>query len=250
MPMERADRKTINDDRAAQYPQGHRTEPITSSESKQLLMTLRVQKNELQEKLKHAEDESAQTHQRYLEEQQKYQSALTLYQGEQQKYNTTLALYEEEQQRYQSTLTLYQEEQHRYQSTLTLYQQEKVSNGELWSQIHTLTTERDEYIVLYNQAQSDLKFERRSKAGIKSWETRRKRENERLKQEIGEMTVILRDSIVRRDDAIGNLEALTTRMDRIQNLVDSVEDNSTESPVSLIQKFRRIWQTIQDILAE
>lgn len=117
-------------------------------------------------------------------------------------------------------------------------------------QFETIQAERDQYITLYNEAQSQLKFERHSKAGIKGWETRRKRENERLKQEIGEMTVLLRDSIARKDAAIGNLEELANRMDRIQNLVDSVEATSTDTPIGLLQKFKRIWQAIQDILAE
>ncbi|MGB3615162.1 MAG: hypothetical protein WBA10_15320, partial [Elainellaceae cyanobacterium] len=70
-----------------------------------------------------------------------------------------------------------------------------------------------------------------------------------LKQEIGEMTLLLRDSLERRDAAVGNLEELATRMDRIQNLVDSVEDG-VDTPIGLLQKFRRIVQTVREILAE
>jgi hypothetical protein len=105
-------------------------------------------------------------------------------------------------------------------------------------------------VALYTEAQAELKQERRSKAGIKSWETRRKRENERLKQEIGEMTLLLRDSLERKDAAINNLEALADRMDRIQHLVDSVEGETTNNPVGLVQKMNRIWRAIKDILAE
>ncbi len=118
-------------------------------------------------------------------------------------------------------------------------------------QYKTVLAERDQYITLYNEAQDQLKFERRSKAGIKGWETRRKRENEKLKQEIAEMMVLMRDSLAREETAIGNLEEMATRMDRIQHLVDSVEDDTTDgNPIGLLQKFRRIWQAIQDILAE
>jgi chromosome segregation ATPase len=199
-------------------------------------MTLRAQKSELQQRVEETEQQVEQTRHQYLEEQQRYQ--------------TTLTLYQEEQQKYQSTLTLYQEAQTEAQSYLSLYDQEKARTSELLVQFETVQAERDQYITLYNEAQSQLKFERRSKAGIKGWETRRKRENERLKQEIGEMAVLLRDSIARRDAAIGNLEELANRMDRIQNLVDSVEDTSTDTPLGLVQKFKRIWQAIQDILAE
>lgn len=128
------------------------------------------------------------------------------------------------------------EEQQRYQSTLVLFQKAQA--------------ERDQYFTLYNEAQAELKFERRSKASIKGWETRRKRENERLKQEIGEMVVLLRDSIERKDQAIGHLEEMATRMDRIQNLVDSVEDTTDTTPIGMVQKFKRIWDAIREILAE
>jgi hypothetical protein len=39
-------------------------------------------------------------------------------------------------------------------------------------------------------------------------------------------------------------------MDRIQTLVDSVEEDSQSNPLSLLQKFKRIWQAVKDILAE
>lgn len=220
--MKRADRHDSNHDNEIKHLQGRQKEPLSSHEAKQLIMTLRADKNELRDKVKTVEEQAQQTHHLYLEE----------------------------QKRYQSTLTLYQEAQTQAQSYLTLYDQEKARSGELLVQLQTTQTERDKYITLYNDAQSQLKFERRSKAGIKGWETRRKRENERLKQEIGEMTLLLRDSISRRDSAITNLEELATRMDRIQNLVDSVEGESSDNPVGLLQKFRRIWQAIQAILAE
>jgi chromosome segregation ATPase len=236
MAMRRADRRTSSHENTVRNPQSQQTEPLSTHELKQLLPTLRAQKNELQQKVQETEQRAEQIHHLYLEEQGKYQSTLTLYQ--------------EEHQKYESTLTLYEEAQTQVQSYLALYDQEKARSGELLVKYETAQAERDRYLTLYEETKAELKFERRSKAGIKGWETRRKRENERLKQEIGEMSVLLRDSITRRDAAIGNLEELANRMDRIQNLVDSVESGSGDTPVNLVQKFKRIWQAIQDILAE
>ena len=114
----------------------------------------------------------------------------------------------------------------------------------------TAETERQHYLTLYNQAQDELKFERRSKAGIKGWEARRKRENDRLKQEIAEMTVLLRDSMNREEGALTNLEAIATRMDRIQSLVNSVDEEPGDNAISFLQKLQRIWQAVKEILAE
>lgn len=232
----RADRRDSSYDNAVKYPQSRQAEPMSSHEMKQLIATLRGQKLELQEKLETTEEQFSQVQQQYVAEQERYQSALVLYQEEQQKYQSTLVLYQEAQQQSESYLSLYSEEKNRY--------------GELVLQFETVQTERNQYLTLYNESQEQLKFERRSKAGIKSWETRRKRENERLKKEIGEMALILRDSLERRDLAVSNLESMAQRMDRIQNLVDSVESSSTDNPVGLVQKFRKIWQAIQDILSE
>ncbi|MBW4541727.1 MAG: hypothetical protein KME43_21660 [Myxacorys chilensis ATA2-1-KO14] len=110
--------------------------------------------------------------------------------------------------------------------------------------------QRDRYLTLYNESQDLLKFERRSKAGIKGWETRRKRENQQLKQEISEMTVLLRDSLARKDEATDNLYVLADRMDRIQRLVDSVDEDPTTNPIGMVQKLQRIWQVVKEILAE
>ncbi|WP_416669526.1 hypothetical protein [Egbenema bharatensis] len=236
MATRRADRRTSSYDNTVKNPQSKKVEPLSSHELRQLLLTVRSQKDELQQKVQETEQRAEQTQHLYLAEQGKYQSTLTLYQ--------------EEQKKYESTLTLYEEAQTQVQSYLALYDQEKARSSELLVKYETAQTERDRYLTLYEETKAELKFERRSKAGIKGWETRRKRENERLKQEIGEMSVLLRDSIARRDSAIGNLEELANRMDRIQNLVDSVEGSSGDTPVNLVQKFKRIWQAIQDILAE
>jgi hypothetical protein len=220
--MRRADRRDSSSDYEMQQPRSQQSEPASPHELKLLLQTARVQKDEFQ--------------QRYQEEQQKYQQTLTLYQTEQQSHQSTLGLYQETQSQSQSYLVLYTEEKER--STLLLGQYEQAQ------------AETQRYLTLYTEAQAELKQERRSKAGIKSWETRRKRENERLKQEIGEMTLLLRDSLERKDAAINNLEALADRMDRIQHLVDSVEGETTNNPVGLVQKMNRIWRAIKDILAE
>lgn len=248
--MRRGDRRDDSYDNAARNPRSRQSEPLSAHESRQLLMTLRVQRDELKQKVTETEQQAEQSYQLYLEEQQRYQTTITLYQEEQQRYQTTLTLYQEEQHKYQSTLTLYQEAQTQAQSYLALYDQEQARTSELLIQFETVQAERDQYLTLYQEAESQLKFERRSKAGIKGWETRRKRENERLKQEIGEMALLLRDSVARRDAAIGNLEELANRMDRIQNLVDSVDAAATDTPIGLLQKFKRIWHAIQDILAE
>jgi hypothetical protein len=149
-----------------------------------------------------------------------------------------------------STLVLYREAQSQAESYLTLYNEEKIKSSDLLVKYEQAQIETQRYLTLYNESQTQLKLERRSKAGIKGWETRRKRENERLKQEIGEMAVLLRDSLARKDEAIDNLEALADRMDRIQSLVDSVEGESANNPVNFLQKISRIWQAIKDILAE
>lgn len=276
--MRRADRRTNSDDHAINHPQSRQSEPLTSQESRSLIATLRSQRDEWQEKARAKEQEFEQTHQLYLEEQHKHQTSLTLYQEVQQSYQTTLQQYEEvrlqshsylrqyEEAKSQATLyltqfqdvqtqaqanfALYEEAKTQSQSYLTLYQSEKERGDRLLISFEEVQAERDRYLVLYNESQDELKFERRSKAGIKGWETRRKRENQRLKQEIAEMTVLLRDSLERKDEAVDSLYAVAERMDRIQRLVDSVDEDSTTNPVGMIQKFQRIWQAVRDILAE
>lgn len=103
-------------------------------------------------------------------------------------------------------------------------------------------------MTLYGEVQTQLKYERRSKAGIRGWETRRKNENERLKQEIAEMVILLRESLTRKDEAVSNLYGLADRIDKIQKIVDFVDEGIT--PVDRIQKLRRIWVVLKDILGE
>lgn len=236
MPMRRADRHDDSYDNSIRHATSRQSEPISPHELKSLLLKARSDRDELR--------------QRTQELEQQHQTALTLYQEEQQRYHATFTLYQEEQERYRTTLTLYQEVQTQTQSYLTLYNQEQARSLELAAKYETAETERQHYLTLYNQAQDELKIERRSKAGIKGWETRRKRENERLKQEIAEMTVILRDSMNREEDALTNLDAIATRMDRIQSLINSVDEEPGDNAIGFLQKLQRIWQAVKEILAE
>lgn len=145
---------------------------------------------------------------------------------------------------------LYLDEQRKYHETLHLYDQERARASQLLTQYEEADAQRAQYFNLYNETQTQLKHERRSKASIKGWETRRKAENERLKQEIGEMAVLLRESLERKDEAVNNLYLVAERMDRIQQLVDSVDEDSNSTPIGLLQKLRRIWLSIREILAE
>jgi hypothetical protein len=220
--MKRADRRGTSDDNSIDNPRSRQPEPISYHDLKASLMTVRSQKAELQKCVQDKEKEVEHHQQLYLEEQRQRQS----------------------------TLVLYQEVQLQAESYLTRYNEEKTRSSDLLVKYEQAQLETQRYLTLYSEAQTELKLERRSKAGIKGWETRRKRENERLKQEIGEMTVLLRESLSRKDEAINNLEAIADRMDRIQSLVNSVEEEAPNTPLGLLQKFQRIWQTVKDILAE
>lgn len=236
MAMRRADRRDDSYDNALHHPAARQPEQLSYHEVRTRWLTTRTERDELRQRSEALEQQAQQSQTLYLAEQQKYQSALTLYQ--------------EEQQRYQSTLTLYQEAHTQAQSYLTLYNQEQTRALDLTAKYQQAETERQHYLTLYNQALDDLKFERRSKAGIKGWETRRKRENDRLKQEIGEMTVLLRNSMNREEDALTNLDAIATRMDRIQSLINSVDEDPGENAIGFLQKLQRIWQAVKEILAE
>lgn len=171
------------------------------------------------------------------------QSALSSYHELKASLATVRSQKTELEQRVQAT-------ENQAESYLILYNEEKSRSSELLLKYEQAQVETQHYLTLYTETQAQLKLERRSKAGIKGWETRRKRENERLKQEIGEMTLLLHDSLARKDEAITHLEDLAERMDRIQRLVDAVEGDPTNNPTNLLQKVARIWQAIKDILAE
>jgi DNA repair exonuclease SbcCD ATPase subunit len=232
MAMRRADRRDSNDDNAVNYPRSRQKEPASIHDLKQSLMTARANWNEWEQKAKEYQEAASQLTQ--------VQQQIQTYQVEVNELNERVA------QNYQ----LYLDEQQNYQQTLCLYNEEKARATELLAKYEAASSERDNYLTLYNEAQAQLKYERRSKAGIKGWETRRKAENERLKREIAEMVVLLRESLVSKDEAINNLYVVAERMDRIQSLVDSVEEETTSNPVGLIQKFRRIWLAIKEILSE
>jgi len=237
MPMRRADRHDDSYDNSIRNPTSRQSsEQLSYHELRTKWITTRTERDELRQRSGALEQQAQQSQKLYLEEQQRYQSTLTLYQ--------------EEQERYRTTLTLYQDAHTQAQSYLTLYNQEQARALELATKYETVEAERQHYLTLYNQVQDELKFERRSKAGIKGWETRRKRENERLKQEIGEMTLLLRDSMNREEDALTNLEAIATRMDRIQSLINSVDEEPGDNAIGFLQKLQRIWQAVKEILAE
>jgi hypothetical protein len=220
--MRRGDRGNSNSDNERNNPRSRRQEPLSYHELKQQRDNARADRSLLQ--------------------QEKVQL--------QQQFQTLQLAVDEWEQRATQNHQLYLGEQQKYQQTLCLYNEEKARSTELLVKYEEADAQRTQYLTLYNEAQELLKYERRSKAGIKSWETRRKIENERLKQEIAEMVVLLRESLASKDEAVNSLYSLAERMDRIQQLVDSVEEESTGTPVSLLQKLRRIWLAIKDILSE
>jgi hypothetical protein len=145
---------------------------------------------------------------------------------------------------------LYLGEQQRYQQVLCLYNEEQVKAIELFAKYEEADTQRSQYLALYNKAQQQLKYEKRSKAGIKSWETRRKLENERLNQQISDMVILLRESLQRKEESINYLYLMGDRMDRIQRLMGSAEQESSHDRVGLLEKLMHVWLAVQKILAE
>ncbi len=194
-------------------------------------------------KVKELENKISENYLLYVNEQGKSQEAKSQLVGVQQNIQT----YEIEVNRLKELII---HEKQNYQQTFCLYEEEKLKATELLVKYEEVTSERDKYVILYNETQTQLKFERRSKASIKGWETRRKTENERLKQEISDMVVLLRESLTSKDEAINNLYVVAERMDRIQSLVDLVDEETTNSPVGMVQKFKRIWLAIKEILSE
>jgi hypothetical protein len=145
---------------------------------------------------------------------------------------------------------LYLNEQEQYQTIFNLYSQEQAHSAELLIQYQEANTLKSHYLAKYDELQTELKAERQSKARIKGWQTRRKNENERLKQQIGDMVILLRDSLERKEESINHLYLIGDRMDRIQRLMDSVEQESNRDPVKLLEKLMRVWLLVQKILAE
>lgn len=241
--MRRGDRRDANDDNARRNLPSPQHEPTSIEELRQRLLEARAErirteterdqiKSELEEKTKILGDKSSQL----VHVQQAFQVS-------QQEVDTWM---EKSNQNYQ----LYLEEQRKYQQTLVLYDQERARVNEWATKYAEVEAQNKQYLELYNEAQADLKSERRSKAGIKGWETRRKKENQKLKQEIGELTILVRESLSRKDEALKNLSLFADRMDKIQGLVNSIEGESSDNPIGLLQKFKRIWISIKDILSE
>jgi hypothetical protein len=230
--MRRADRQDSNYDNENKYPRSRREEPTSPHELKQLLGNARAQRDEWQQRAK------------------ENQEAATQIVHVQQEFKTLQVEACEWKENATQNHQLYLAEQNNYQQTLTLYNEERTRTTELLAKYNEVDTERSKYLSLYNEAQLELKYERKSKAGVKGWETRRKRENQLLKQEITEMTRLVSESLVRKDEAVDNLYALADRMDRIQRLVDSVEEGTSSTPVGLLQKLKRVWLAVKEILGE
>ncbi|MEH2267818.1 MAG: hypothetical protein V7K68_05195 [Nostoc sp.] len=261
-------------------------------ELKQLLMTVRAQRDEWQQRAKENEEAASQlvhvqqeiqTYQIetnkltleanelkerftqnylfYIDEQENHQKTLYLYNEEKAKISQLVHVHQREiqtcqleaneiKERATQNYNFYIDEQKSHQQTLCLYNEEKARATEFLTKYDAVNSEREMYLTLYNEAKAELKHERRSKASIKGWETRRKAENEKLKREIAQMVVLLRDSLASKDEAVNSLYLVAERMDRIQSLVDSVEEETTNNPMGLVQKFKRIWLAIKDILSE
>ena len=215
MAMRRADRRNLIDDDNVNNPRSRKKEPIPRHDLMVQLQTVRSQKNEINEKLK-----------------------------------STQKAFEEEKEKSEANNQLLLHEKAKYKDLLLNYDNAKETIITLEAKYQEADTLRQKYVTLYSEAKDDLRFERRSKASIKGWQTRRKKENERLKQEIGQMVLVIQESLQKKDQAINNLYILAERMERIQDLVDSVEEEQNSSPIALFDKLKRIWSAIRIILAE
>ncbi|OYD90161.1 hypothetical protein CDG76_32975 [Nostoc sp. 'Peltigera membranacea cyanobiont' 210A] len=220
----------------------------------QEIQIYQIEANELKEQV-------TQNYRFYIDEQENHQKTLYFYNEEKAKISQLVHVHQREIQTCQleanelkeqvtQNSRFYIDEQQSHQQTLCLYNEEKARATEFITKYDAANSEREMYLTLYNEAKAELKHERRSKASIKGWETRRKAENEKLKREIAQMVVLLRDSLASKDEAVNSLYVVAERMDRIQSLVDSVEEETTNNPMGLVQKFKRIWLAIKDILSE
>lgn len=227
----------------------------------QEIQTYQIEANELKLEANELKERFTQNYLFYIDEQENHQKTLYLYNEEKAKISQLVHVHQREIQTCQleanelkeqvtQNYRFYIDEQQGHQQTLCLYNEQKARATELLTKYDSVNSEREMYLTLYNEAKAELKHERRSKASIKGWETRRKAENEKLKREIAQMVVILRDSLASKDEAVNSLYVVAERMDRIQSLVDSVEEDTTNNPMGLVQKFKRIWLAIKDILSE
>jgi hypothetical protein len=220
--MRRADRRDSNSDNELNNLRPQQQEPITYAEMRQQRDNARAD--------------------RYLLQQEKVQL--------QQQIQTSQLTFDEWREHETQQQKIFLGVQQKYQQTLVLYNQEKAKTVELFAKYEAVDAQRVQYLTLYNEAQTQLKSEKSSKASIKGWETRRKRENERLKQQIRDMVLLLRESLERKEESINHLYLIGDRMDRIQYLMASAELESNQDPVGHLEKLMRVWLLVQKILAE
>jgi phage regulator Rha-like protein len=213
--VKRADRGTSNSDNELNFPHPKQKEPSTDKELQRLIQHLR-------DDLKGV----------------RYQLQLSKAEGNEMRSQAD------------ENYRLYLDEQEKYQTIFALYNQEQALSAQLLIQYQEENTLKLNYLAKYDELQTELKSERQSKARIKGWQTRRKNENERLKQQIGDIVILLRDSLERKEESIYHLYLIGDRMDRIQRLMDSVEQESNRDPVKLLEKLMRVWLLVQKILAE
>jgi uncharacterized coiled-coil DUF342 family protein len=136
-------------------------------------------------------------------------------------------------------------EQKEYQNTLFLYNEEKSKSTELLAKYIEADTQQVKYLSLYNESQLQLKEARKTIAGLRGWSTRRKKENENLKQEISGMVIQLRESYTREDNAFRNLYGLADRMDKIQKILEPVNEVNVS-----VEQLARISVLLKVILDE
>jgi hypothetical protein len=136
-------------------------------------------------------------------------------------------------------------EQQEFQNTLFLYNEEKSKSAELLLKYIDANAQQAKYLDLYTESQVKLKEARKTIAGLRGWSTRRKKENDNLKQKISGMVVQLRDSYIREDEAIQNLYGLAERMDKIQKILDPVNEEYVS-----VEQLTRISILLKVILDE
>jgi hypothetical protein len=136
-------------------------------------------------------------------------------------------------------------EQQEFQNTLFLYNEEKSKATEFLTKYIEADAQQVKYFALYSESQLQLKEARKTIAGLRGWSTRRKKENDNLKQKISEMVVQLRDSYIREDEAIQNLYGLAERMDKIQKILDPVNEEYVS-----VEQLTRISILLKVILDE
>jgi hypothetical protein len=201
-------------------------------------------------KLKDIENQIAENYLLYIKEKEQYHEAKSQIVQAHKNIETYQAEINKLKESVDYSHQSYLVEQQKYQQTLSLYNEEKAKNTQLLVKYKAISSERDNYIILYNETKAEIKFERHSKASIRGWETSRKAENKMLKKEISDVLLLLKESLTSKDETINNLYIIAERMDRIQSLVDLVYEETTTNPTGMVQKFQRIWLAIKEILSQ